>query len=591
MTDDINDQLADAFDDDQAEFDFAGTVDDIPSVIEEKVVAVSSRQKSLEDSERATIDEGMSEKDLSKRAKHMLRHFALNFPVVAMLKDGSSIPKSDELNRTAFLDAVFDFGNPAYDHPVFDSFSQSIVMHDGRDFDKAWLFPIIKAMGAVGLEGQSYETVAESYKSWAIRHERNLLQDRIEAMTPEWDGVPRAEDYLIRLFRCRDTPTTRLVGKQFWLSLYNRATQPGCIAPVSIALVGGQNVGKSYFSQLISKAMIGSQNPPSVQLTFKVSERTDFLRNITGAAVVANVSEFYGFSSGDMDAIKAFTTQTTDSFGHKYMKERGVPRQWIVIMDGNDYKGFHRDDTGNRRFYPIFCNQLEDDAKGHPQWEKGQVIRADFEQGAGFDIEFWQVMSECKAWMAEQGMGGYVRFTNEVSDAVATFNSGEMAKGAGTISNEHTDTWLPRILMAAMWKVKRSKSRNEWFRASVALDHLQQIVKQASNQEFNPKALKRKMETMGFERIRELNKYHYVISALDFHQNLEDRKFEDESLLNGFSMQLKWWLMNETPKGAALASMVVATSDDMADVRSEIAEARQGIRFFEDVDSESPTGF
>lgn len=580
MTDETIEHNSDDFDEEQTDFDFAGVVDDLPSPIEEKITTVSERKRSLEDSERETINEAMAKKDLSKRARHLLKHFSLNFPVVAMLKDGSSIPKSDELNRTAFLDAVFDHGNPDYEHPVFDSFSQQIIMHDGREFDKAWMFPIIKAMGAVGLEGQSYDTVGESYKSWAIRHERNLLQDRIKAMTPEWDGTPRADNYLIHLFKCHDTETTRIVGKQFWLSLYNRATKPGCIAPVSIALVGGQNVGKSYFSQLISKAMIGTENPPSVQLTFKVSERTDFLRNITGAAVVANVSEFYGFSSGDMDAIKAFTTQTTDSFGRKYANERGVPRQWIVIMDGNDYRGFHRDDTGNRRFYPIFCNQLDNDSKGHPQWEKEKVIRADFQQGQGFDAEFWQIMAECKQWMDEHGMDGYIRFTNEVSDAVALFNSGEMAKGSGTISNEHTDTWLPRILMAADWTYKKIAPKTDWFRASVALDHLQQIIKQASNQEFNPKALKRKMETMGFERVREAGAYHFVITIDKFFRSVKNDESFKEKAKGNFVSHLRWWLMNDCPKGQQdLSAMGNIDSDAIA---SEVSRARLGIRLFLD---------
>ncbi len=579
MTDDINDQLSDAFGDDQEEFDFGDVKDDIPNEVEKKVAVVSSRQKSLEDAERATIEEAMQMSDLRERAKFLLRSHVLIFPKEVMLKDGSTIPKSDELNRTAFLDAVFDHGNPNYPHPVFDSFSQRIIMHDGREFDDAWLYPIMSAMGACGLDGQSYETLSKSYRSWAIRKERNLLQDRITEKTPEWDGKERAEVSLINLFRCFDLEVTRLVSKQFWLSLYNRAMSPGCLAPICIALIGGQNVGKSYFSQLISRCMIGSVNPPAITLTFKAAEQEKFLRNITGAAVVANVSEFYGFSTGDINLIKSFTTLTTDSFGRKYANEKGVPRQWIVIMDGNDYRGFHRDDTGNRRFYPIFCNQLPNDAKGHPQWVKEKAPRTDFEQGEGFEAEFWQIMAECKKWMDEHGMDGYIDFTNEVSDKVSEFNGGEMKRGSGAISNEHTDTWLPRMLKAANWTYKKPAPKTELFRASVALDHLQQIVKQASGVEFNPKDLKRKMDTLGFERVREAGSYHYVMTIDLFFNRVGEGEAFKERAKNEFVSRMRWWLLNDSPKGDDLKAMPKVDTDEIA---VAVSEARSGIRYFID---------
>lgn len=580
MIDETNPHNDGAFDEEQMDFGFESAVDDIPDPISEKAKVVSDRQKSLEDAEREAIDEGMAIEDLRERARFMLRNHILQFPKEIMLKSGSTIPKSDEINRTAFLDAIFDNGNPDYKHPVFDSFSQAIIMHDGREFDDAWLYPIIDAMGACGLDGQSYETVGKSYRSWAVRNERNLLQDRIVSTTPVWDGVERTGDYLIKLFRCHDTETTRIVSKQFWLSLYNRAMHPGCIAPISISLIGGQNVGKSYFSQLISKSMIGSDNPPTVTLTFKAAEQEKFLRNITGAAVVANVSEFYGFSSGDMNLIKSFTTLTTDSFGHKYMKERGVPRQWIVIMDGNDYKGFHRDDTGNRRFYPIFCNQLEDDAKGHPQWVKVNATPTDFEQGLGFDGEFWQIMAECRDWMAVNGMAGYVEFTNSVSYKVAEFNGLEMQKGSGTIQNEHTDTWLGRVLRAANWQKKRAMSNKEWFRVGVAIDHMQQVVKQMSGSEFNTKDLKRRMESLGFERVRDNGSYSFIIKPPSFVRGMTEKDVNHPKVDAEFVNLIRWWVINDFPNGAELERIPKMDKDEIA---REVEVARTDVRLFKEI--------
>ncbi|MDR5751137.1 MULTISPECIES: VapE domain-containing protein [unclassified Caballeronia] len=171
----------------------------------------------------------------------------------------------------------------------------------------------------------------EAFKEWAMKIKQNDLTIRFEKRVPDWDGTPRLETALIELLKPFNTETNRAVGKYFWLSLYNRITSPGCLAPIVISLFGAQNAGKSRFSNEIVRTVLEDREKSSIQLDLggKKAQKLDFLREITGNSIIANIGEMTGFNRGDLNDIKDFVSRTSDPMHYKYEGHFDQQRQWV----------------------------------------------------------------------------------------------------------------------------------------------------------------------------------------------------------------------------------------------------------------------
>jgi hypothetical protein len=378
-----------------------------------------------------------SEPDIVERGRKLAQGELVSFPDIKRTSEGFTILNCDS-NRLAAFNALF-----GDDRPHINTFSGRLVDWRGEVIDDQYsMVPMLHALHAMGLKLQSLDAIRKTLRDWGLQVKKNDLIEQFSATLPVWDGVSRLEEKLITLFGCFDTPLNRSFGKYFWLSLYCRVTQPGCMAPMVLSLFGGQNVGKSYFSTLICRILTANPKAISIQLDMGAN-KIDFLRDITGHAIVANIGEMTGFSRTDLNAIKSFITATSDSMHQKFEGHFQQARQWIAIMDGNKYEGLQRDDTGNRRFYPMFVGQIED-KHGQPNWDEDYV--ADF---TDFDSELWQVMSECRAWLeANNGMDGYNNLVNAVSRDVKEFSQNEMMRGRGAVVDYSLDTYLIPCLMS-----------------------------------------------------------------------------------------------------------------------------------------------
>jgi hypothetical protein len=298
----------------------------------------------------------------------------------------------------------------------------------------------LHAMDEAGLKGQSFGDIRKSFKEWGLSVQSNDLIKRMEKMIPEWDGQERAATHLQRLFECNESGLTNEFSLYFWLSLYCRVMHPGCMAPMALSLFGAQNAGKSYFSKLICRTLLGDKEAEPVQLDLG-GDPLSFLRSITGTSLIANIGEMTGFKTADINRIKSFMTVTSDNLHFKYEGNFSQPRQWITILDGNKYEGLQRDDTGNRRFFPLFLGQTED-VDGQPAWKMDFKVNFD-----GFEDDLWQIMAEMRAWLENNGgLKGYQKYVDSVSVKVAAYNRTERDQGRGTALNPV----LSRHLMPAI---------------------------------------------------------------------------------------------------------------------------------------------
>lgn len=396
------------------------------------------------------------EPDLILRARRLLQGNLITFQDTKKTTDGYIALNCDN-NRVTAFEALFGSGKG---RPHINTFSGRLVDWTGEIIDDQYsMVPMMKALHAMGLRQQSLESIRKSLRDWGLQVKTNDLIEKFNENLPEWDGKQRLETKLIELFASFDTDTNRAFGKYFWLSLYCRITKPGCLAPMALALFGGQNAGKSYFSKLICQTLIGDEEAGSIQLDMG-ADKTNFLRAITGHSIVANIGEMTGFNRSDLNDIKQFMTATSDAMHQKFEGHYQQQRQWISIMDGNKYEGLQRDDTGNRRFYPQFVGQLAD-KHGQPHWDADYRVNFD-----GFAEELWQIMAECREWIEANSMEGYRKYVDDVSTMVKNFSQNEMAKGRGQVADYSLDTYLVPALMSLNKLnaeiIKGTKNRGVW---------------------------------------------------------------------------------------------------------------------------------
>lgn len=465
---------------------------------EAKKVVVNLQHRATEaDLDRAEV---YAEASLVKRARLLTRlgPYAIKFvhykkPNPNDPMDVGSRAKPDSLmNRHAVYDALFDYGSGKVPFPHYDTFKGRLVDHQGNVFGKSLRTrELVQALDAAGMENPTDKEVADSLRSWALDHQRDSLIAYFEQMCPVWDEKPRLESKLIDLFHPRDTKLTRLVGKYFWLALYNRINRPGAFAPISLSLIGAQDAGKSWFSVLLCRLLTGDMTTGPVQLDLGAKNYNQFLRNITGKSLIANVGEMAGFKKGDMLRIKEFVSKGEDDLDFKFEDSQIKQRQWLIIMDGNEYAGLQRDDTGNRRFYPIFVFQKEDE-NGQPAWEKG--VKIDY---SDFKDDLWQIMAECRHWMDENGDKGWIELVSEANRQVSEFSFGEMKSARGVVKDDNIEISLKPVMLSCEYRRIGSNAKAPgFFVASSAIN--ERFIKITRHPPYS-RGLTPHMTAMGFE--------------------------------------------------------------------------------------------
>lgn len=494
---------------------FADAMDAAQGDIDRELAADCARRLAEAEETADKVAEIRKEPDIVKRAKKLFSAQQIQFKDVKKVRQHDTFitqPLMTDENKLVVLNALFDGED---DIPHRDHYRGRIVDHEDKIIDEFYpVTRLVEAFSAGGLKGVSLKAAREVIKEFALDHERNDLIDRLEKKIPEWDGKPRMKKKLIDLFELRDTPLIQNVGQYFWLSLYNRVMIPGSLAPIAIALIGAQGCGKSLFAKKLCQVITGNDEADSVQLNLD-GDWMEFLRAITGNSVIATVGEMAGFTRADTNKIKDITTRVADQMHYKFEGTFTQQRQWIMMLDGNKYE-LQRDETGNRRFMPLFCGQLED-VGGQPRWRQDfEAIFDDKERDICFEDDVWQIMAECAEWMDENGESGYGAFVREVVRQVLEFNKGEMAAERGIVVDGDIETYLD----AALRKVKLEivNMRDGSGKTCVRVDRIEllDMIHGLSNGKarIHPNGLRKAMAARGADEVKPMGVQKYRFAKL-----------------------------------------------------------------------------
>ena len=174
------------------------------------------------------------------------------------------------------------------------------------------------------------------------------LVDRLE-MLPEWDGKDRIETILHDFLGVEINDYNTEAFTLFMMGALMRAYHPGCPFDYMPVLIGGQGIGKSKFCEMLSL------NRSFYNGNFKTFEGAEAVENLRGKWIL-EVGELLAMKrSKDVEGIKAFLTNSVDTYRTPYDKyTHNQPRRCVFIASTNN-RSFLSDRTGNRRYLPILC--------------------------------------------------------------------------------------------------------------------------------------------------------------------------------------------------------------------------------------------
>ena len=163
---------------------------------------------------------------------------------------------------------------------------------------------------------------------------------------PKWDGKKRLETLLVDYLGAEDNEYVRAVTRKTFMGAVARVYEPGVKFDWMLVLSGEQGIGKSTLVQKLAGEWFND--------SLKLSDTKDK----TGAEKlqgywILEIGELAGMRKAEENELKNFLSCQNDIYRASFGKRATPhPRQCIFIGTTNE-KGYLRDTTGNRRFWPV----------------------------------------------------------------------------------------------------------------------------------------------------------------------------------------------------------------------------------------------
>lgn len=233
----------------------------------------------------------------------------------------------------------------------------------------------------------------------AVAHDNAFHPVREYLDSLVWDGTPRLEHWLQAHLGVPDSDYTRKVAKRWPLSAVARVFLPGCKADSVLILEGIQGAGKST-----SMSVLGGEW--FMDTPFSLGDK-DGYQAIRGKWIV-ELGELDAFNKAESTRAKQFFSASVDTYRESYGRRvHDVPRQCVFVGTTNQDE-YLKDDTGNRRYWPVTCTKVDLDGlranrdqlwaeavmcyrAGHPWWverDEAEVFAA--EQDQRYQADMWE---------------------------------------------------------------------------------------------------------------------------------------------------------------------------------------------------------
>ena len=198
------------------------------------------------------------------------------------------------------------------------------------------------------------EAVAKETVLSPIRHYLEELEEK-----GTWDQTKR----LPRLFQqyfgtvedagAPDTDTEYLaaIAVKFMIAAVARMMNPGCKVDTMLVLEGAQGVGKSSAARILAGAAYFSDNLPSLN----TKDASDHIRGNW----IIELGELSAMQKSEIESTKAFISRQEEKFRPAYRRKEIVYKRRCVFIGTTNQDTYLRDETGNRRFWPVAVGKIK----------------------------------------------------------------------------------------------------------------------------------------------------------------------------------------------------------------------------------------
>ncbi|MDA1155181.1 MAG: VapE family protein [Proteobacteria bacterium] len=218
--------------------------------------------------------------------------------------------------------------------------------------------------------GRSVGAVARESRIHPVRAYLNLLQ---------WDGTPRLETWTNRYLGADPTDLTHAMGSLWLISAVARIYRPGVKADHMLILEGEQGARKSTALKILAGEQWFTDELPDLG-------SKDAAIHMQGVWIV-EIAELDAIGRAEVSRIKAFLTRTTDRFRPPYGRHTVEIKRQCVFAGTVNPDTYLRDETGNRRFWPIRCGEIDIDALARDRDQLWAEAVARFKAGAIWWLE------------------------------------------------------------------------------------------------------------------------------------------------------------------------------------------------------------
>lgn len=209
---------------------------------------------------------------------------------------------------------------------------------DWRDEDDAGVRYFLEAN--YDLTGAS--KIADAVTLVFQKHKIHPVREYLNSL--EWDGVKRLETLLIDYLGAKDKEYVRIVTRKWMCGAVARILVPGIKFDHMLVLTGAQGIQKSTFFSKLAKGWF-----------------TDSIQDVEGNQAVEKLmnswiiefGELQAFSKSESNAIKRFVTSQEDRTRLAYDRRSSYLKRQCVFAGTTNKSEFLKDDTGNRRFWPV----------------------------------------------------------------------------------------------------------------------------------------------------------------------------------------------------------------------------------------------
>jgi len=173
----------------------------------------------------------------------------------------------------------------------------------------------------------------------------------------EWDGEERLDTLLVDYLAAEDTEYTRAVTRKAFTAAVARIMRPGCKFDYVLVLAGPQGRGKST---LVAKMSGGWYTDSVAGIGTK-----EAYEGIQGYWLI-ELGELAAMRKTEIEVTKNFISKQVDSYRAPYGRRVEDHKRQCVFFGTTNSSAFLRDDTGNRRFWPV---RLGDEAPARTVWD------------------------------------------------------------------------------------------------------------------------------------------------------------------------------------------------------------------------------